>query len=124
MKKKAMVVPSPGIDILEISRVRTAARRYGHRFLNKIFTGRELRRLPKRNRTLYYALGFSFKEAIWKALPERLQKETGFTTIEIFWRGGRPSALVKGTKYPLLLTHVRQDDVVLAVAVLVSQENS
>ncbi len=55
-----------GVDILEISRIRTMVERWGQRFLDRVFTDTELRickEIPER-----LASRFAGKEAVMKAL--------------------------------------------------------
>ncbi len=108
---------SVGIDIVEYARFRSAGRKYGGRFLRRIFTERELRALPRRDRTLHYALGFSFKEAVWKALPPAAQKKNYFQEIEILWTQGTPALAIANyrTGYRLFFRRVGGDVLTLAV---------
>ena len=86
-----------GIDILEIPRIGKLLRRHRAHFVRRTFTDREIAAFPRR-RVLYYALGFSFKEALWKTLPPRVQKQTWFNDIEIVWRQNRPQVFLRGRK--------------------------
>lgn len=84
-----------GIDILERSRIGNAINKYGDRFVNKIFTKREIKSFPA-EKELYYSIGFSLKEAFWKTLPEQFQKKTYFDDIEIIWKNKKPEILLNG----------------------------
>ncbi|MCM8816777.1 MAG: 4'-phosphopantetheinyl transferase superfamily protein [Candidatus Omnitrophica bacterium] len=86
-----------GIDILERSRIEKAINRYGGKFLNKIFTTREIENLPT-NKLVYYSIGFSLKEAFWKTLPTKIQKKTFFNDIEIIWNKKKPEIFLNGKK--------------------------
>jgi len=55
-----------GVDIIEISRIRIISTRYGQRFLQRIYTKREL--IYCRNRAPQLATRFAAKEAVMKAL--------------------------------------------------------
>ena len=55
-----------GVDVVEISRIASAIRRHGDRFLERIYTCRELDYC--RGRTASLATRFAAKEAIAKAL--------------------------------------------------------
>ena len=55
-----------GVDIIEISRIRQAAARWGTRFLHRLFTGAELELY--RDKPYSLAARFAGKEAVIKAL--------------------------------------------------------
>ena len=70
-----MIVGS-GIDLCEVPRIQSAIARHGRRFIERVFTGREIAYAEsKANRYERYAARFAAKEAGMKALG------TG-------WRGG------------------------------------
>lgn len=86
-----------GIDIAEPARVQAAAERYGARFLERIFTPKEIAYCEsKRNKWERYAARFAAKEAAFKALG------TGWRGVR--WRevevhnlpGGRPTLELSG----------------------------
>jgi len=89
---------SAGVDVIEVGRIKKAIGRYGKRFLNRIFTEREMEDFPERDKYRYYAIGFSFKEAVWKALPEEVQNNVYFKDIEILWKNSTP--VLKIEKFP------------------------
>lgn len=65
-----------GVDIVEVSRIRTAIEGWGSHFLNKIFTDGEILYCKSRKNSYeHFAARFAAKEAVSKAL-------------EIGWRGG------------------------------------
>jgi holo-[acyl-carrier protein] synthase len=69
-----------GSDLIDIRRIDEAIRRYGDRFLDRIFTEVERQRCDRRaNRAESYARRFAAKEAMSKALG------TGFRR-GVFWR--------------------------------------
>lgn len=94
---------SVGIDLAEQTRFRQVGRKYGGRFLGRIFTEQEIKKWPGKNRDRYAALGFSFKEAAWKALPAKAQKKTGFKDIEILWRKNQPALKIRDLECEYLL---------------------
>lgn len=58
-----------GIDLVEIVRIRNAVRRWGDRFVTKVFVEEERAYCAKRARPwLHYAGRFAVKEAVAKAL--------------------------------------------------------
>ncbi|ADJ25553.1 holo-acyl-carrier-protein synthase [Dehalogenimonas lykanthroporepellens BL-DC-9] len=81
-----------GIDIIEISRVKEAATRWGDRFLERVFTAEELRRY--RHRPASLSARFAAKEAVVKALDIR---EMIYRDIEITADdSGRPTVTLYG----------------------------
>ncbi len=94
-----------GIDIVDLKRFRQVTEKYGFRFINRIFTDRELSHMPESDESLrLLCISFSFKEAVWKAMPEEMQKSFYFKDIEILWRRGKPSVALKGKTNPPGLT--------------------
>jgi len=62
------VPTSNGIDLIEISRIRAAVRRWGDHFLNRIFCPEEISYAGNhRNPYPHYAARFAAKEAVIKA---------------------------------------------------------
>ena len=58
-----------GIDSVSISRIAGLIDRYGHRFLEKIFTEDEIAEgLGRRDSAQYFAARFAAREAFFKAL--------------------------------------------------------
>lgn len=95
-----------GIDIIDIDRFRRAIERYGERFLKRVFTKKELATIPAKEKNLYLSISFSFKESIWKAMPEAMQKDFYFRDIEVLWKRRKPLAALKGkTDNPSLNLH-------------------
>ena len=63
-----MIVGS-GVDLCEVARIKSAIERYGRRFLERVWTDREIAYAdPKANRYERYAARFAAKEAGMKAL--------------------------------------------------------
>lgn len=74
-----------GVDIIEISRIKESVDKFKDRFLNKIFTFKELEYcLSKANKYQHLAARFAAKEAVAKALATGWNKEFGWKNIEIF----------------------------------------
>ncbi len=111
-----------GIDILEIERIKKALNRFGERFLERIFSRKEREAMPEKNTLLYYALGFSFKEAVWKALPEEMQKSTHFRDIAIYWREREPSLRIRNLTLPCSLSFSLDKGCVVTIAFLTAGE--
>ena len=83
-----------GVDIIEISRIRAAAERWGPRFLNRIFTPGEL--AYARARPPQLAARFASKEAVMKLLGTGV-RGVAWREIEVVrQRTGAPSVALHG----------------------------
>jgi holo-[acyl-carrier protein] synthase len=61
-----------GMDIVEIGRIEDLLRRFGSRFVQRVFTGDEIAYCEARSRRAqHYAVRFAAKEAFVKALGQR-----------------------------------------------------
>lgn len=92
-----MIVGS-GIDMAEIGRIQQAIERYGHRFLDRIYTPAEQAYcLRKRNSAESFAARFAAKEAGAKALGTGISRGVHWLEIEVVRQpGGRPSLQFHG----------------------------
>jgi holo-[acyl-carrier protein] synthase len=73
-----------GIDIIEIDRIKESVEKFGNRFLNKIYTKKELDYcLKKKYKYQHLAARFAAKEAVYKALATGWNEEVGWQNIEI-----------------------------------------
>lgn len=78
-----------GIDVVEVSRIKSSLDEFGERFLTRIFTEAEREYCLKQKRPeLHFAARFAAKEAIAKAFGTGIGKEVGWLDMEI---GRRPS---------------------------------
>lgn len=102
-----------GIDIVDISRMEGIMKRFGDRFLNKVFTDKELDYARKRMRIQESLAGrFAAKEAFIKAYGET----AGLKEIEVLQQGGKPYIEFRGRIYrEVSISHERA----YAVAVVV-----
>lgn len=82
-----------GVDIVEISRIQATVERYGERFLQRVYTKREIDRYAKRTNSL--AARWAAKEAVAKALGCGIG-EVGWTDIEILDEDGAPLVQLHG----------------------------
>ena len=66
-----------GTDIIEISRTRESIDSLGSRFINKVFTPREIEYCESKEKQKYqhYAARFAAKEAAFKAISESLNNK-------------------------------------------------
>lgn len=84
-----------GIDIIEVTRIQDAIEKEGERFLNKIYTQKEIDYCSNTGKMTYqhYAARFAAKEAIFKAISENisLNEENLWNKIEIYNnKNGKP----------------------------------
>jgi holo-[acyl-carrier protein] synthase len=87
-----------GIDIIEIERIKESIEKLGDRFLNKIYTKKELEYCnSKANKYQHYAARFAAKEAIYKAISSLYKEGIGWHEVEIFNEpNGMPSVKLFG----------------------------
>lgn len=85
-----------GIDIVKIQRIRNAVEKWGHRFLERIFTEKEIsycfsKRIPYPS----LAVRFAAKEALIKALNS--ETPVSFKDVEVInINSGKPLLKIKG----------------------------
>ena len=73
-----------GLDATDIPRIADTIARYGDRFLNRIFTEREVAySMRRRQPAIHFAGRFAAKEAILKALGTGWRGKIAWTDIEI-----------------------------------------
>ena len=87
-----MIVGS-GVDLCEVSRIKTAIERYGNRFLDRVYTEREIAYAQsKANLYERYAARFAAKEAGMKALGTGWRGGVGWRDFEVAnLPSGRPT---------------------------------
>lgn len=70
-----------GTDIIEIERIKKGVEKFGEKFLNEIYTKKEIEYCEQKNETKYehYAARFAAKEAIFKAISPYLQNKYDIT---------------------------------------------
>jgi holo-[acyl-carrier protein] synthase len=88
-----------GIDLVEVARIAAAIERYGERFLNRVFTPREIAYCQgKRRADSAFALRFAAKEAFSKALGVGLRRDgIRWREVEVVPNPmGKPEFLVSG----------------------------
>ncbi|MBF0505058.1 MAG: holo-ACP synthase [Candidatus Omnitrophica bacterium] len=112
------MVIGTGIDIVEISRIRSAVKKWGDHFLNRIFNPQEIaysnsHALPFQ----HFAGRFAAKEAIYKALGDRTIIWKDITIIND--DSGKPLCLLKklrsGTNIHISISHSKYYAVANAV---------
>lgn len=87
-----------GIDLAEVSRIRSAITRYGDRFVGRIYTEREVSYVERKaNRFERYAARFAAKEAAMKALGTGWRRGVVWKDFEVAnLPSGRPTLLLHG----------------------------
>ena len=86
------MIQSVGVDIVDIDRMTKVIHRWGDKFLKKILTPIEYNYCTdKAGQSASVAARFAVKEALYKALPENIQRSAGWLDIEIINdKSGRP----------------------------------
>lgn len=82
-----------GTDIIEIDRIKESIEDLGEKFLNKIYTSKEIEYCESKNKAKYqhYAARFAAKEAIFKAISELLNDK-----FEITWQNAEVENDISG----------------------------
>ena len=115
-----MTIIGTGLDATEIDRIEEAIKRYGDRFIRRVFTEGEIaycRR--KKDFAPSFAARFAAKEATMKALGTGQSQGVFWTGIEVVRHHGPPTiqfhggaakrfALIGGTGSLLTLTHSKE----------------
>jgi holo-[acyl-carrier protein] synthase len=89
---------SCGTDIIEIDRVKQSIEKYEEKFKTNIYTKKEVEYCEnhKTQRFQHYAARFAAKEAIFKAISKRLDKNYAWTDFEILNdENGKPEVNLK-----------------------------
>jgi holo-[acyl-carrier protein] synthase len=92
------MIVGTGIDIAEVPRIRLSIERFGLRFLERIYTTREMEYCDsKANRAERYAARFAAKEAAMKALGTGWNHGVRWRDCEVVrMPGGRPTIAFHG----------------------------
>lgn len=92
------MMESIGLDIIELERIATAYNRHGARFVRRILSDSESKRLDKRADKIAYLAGrFAAKEAVLKALGVVFSNGVFLNDIEITnLPDGRPYVTLAG----------------------------
>jgi len=93
-----------GIDIIEVSRIRTSYERFGERFLSRVLLDKEREYcLAQRNPHPFLAARFAAKEAISKAFGTGIGSALGWQDLEVAHRSsGEPYVILHGKARKLL----------------------
>lgn len=87
-----------GIDVVEVSRIRSSMDEFGEKFLQRVFTEKEREYCQKQKvPELHFAARFAAKEAISKAFGTGIGKDVGWLDMEITRRSsGEPEVSLSG----------------------------
>jgi holo-[acyl-carrier protein] synthase len=86
-----------GIDATDIPRVADVFKRYGDRFLRRVFTEEEIAYCTRRRNPVPHLAGrFAAKEACMKALGTGHSRGVLWKDIEVVRRGGPPQLRLHG----------------------------
>lgn len=117
-----------GTDIIEVERIKESIEKLGDKFLNRVFTEKEIKYCEDKKITKYehYAARFAAKEAIFKAISPLLDNKFSidWTDIEILNDDqGRPYAVMskenlKNINIDISLSHIKEYALATVVAVL------
>jgi len=115
-----------GVDLIELERIESVIQRYGNRFLERVFTARELAEVGENTASL--AARFAAKEAVAKALGTGIG-DVGWQEIEVLRGPARQPKLhlsgqaadlagkLRLNTWSLSLTHNQTQAIALVVAV-------
>lgn len=92
-----------GVDLVRIERIEKIIKRWGDRFVKRVFTDDEREFCLKRiSPYSAFALRFAAKEAFSKALGTGIKKGVAWRDIEVFhYEGGRPGLKLHGKSLTL-----------------------
>ena len=93
------MIVGTGIDIAEPDRIQRAAERFGRRFLERVFTPKEISYCEsKANKWERFAARFAAKEAAFKALGTGWRRGVKWVEVEVSNEpSGRPTLNLTGT---------------------------
>ena len=122
-----------GIDLASIDRIERVIKKWGDRFLDRVFTPDEKETCNKRNIPFSsYTLRFAAKEAFSKALGFGMRKGIKWKDIEVYnHKTGKPDLRLHGTaldtcnKVGIAGIHLSlSDDGTYGIAMVVLEKNS
>ncbi len=117
-----------GIDIVDLDRFQRIVEKWSDRFISRILTENERKFCIKRNNSLpSIAVRFAAKEALYKSIPESLQRHASWQDMEVTNdHSGRPGIRLfgklaeglKDRKIHISLSHSRKS----AIAMIIIEE--
>lgn len=107
-----------GTDIIEVDRIKNAIENFeGQKFLNKIYTEKEIQYCNSKgiNKYQHFAARFAAKEAVYKALADQTENNISLKNIEIQnMETGKPIVVINKNKIDniqnidISLSHVKE----------------
>ena len=117
-----------GNDIIEVERIKESIENLGNKFLNRVFTEKEIEYCESKNIMKYqlYAARFAAKEAVFKAISKLLENkfEIGWKDVEILNDiNGRPyvnilSKNIETVDIDISISHIK--DYAISTAIVVT----
>ena len=117
-----------GVDLAEVPRIREAITRHGRRFIDRIYTPREIEYVERKaNRFERYAARFAAKEAGMKAIGTGWRRGVRWKDFEVAnLPSGKPTLLLHGvaadiaarlqvSNIALSLTHTAQQGMAIVI---------
>lgn len=92
------MIVGTGVDLAEVHRIRAAIERHGTRFVERVFTPREIAYVERKaNRFERYAARFAAKEAAMKAIGTGWKRGVRWQDFEVTnLRSGKPALVFHG----------------------------
>jgi len=121
------VILGSGVDLCEVARIAAAIERYGRRFLERVFTAREIAYADgKANRFERYAARFAAKEAAMKALGtgwhgvawrdfEVANLPSGRPTLNFHGKAAEIAAKLGVERVSLSITHTKEQALAMVI---------
>lgn len=115
-----------GNDIIQIARIKRLYQRFGKRFLEKVFTEKEIEYCESKGAGKYnsYAARFAGKEAVFKAISDLLDNKYSiqWKDIEILNDdNGKPYVNLKNIKSNIEISLSHEKDYAIATAITISE---
>ncbi|UCF65018.1 MAG: holo-ACP synthase [bacterium] len=119
-----MAVYSIGVDLIEIERIENLLKKYGDKFLKRIFTDVEIEYCSKKQNKGSFAARFAAKEAVFKATGLGLGKGMTWKDVEVVNDSlGKPEVNLYGKTAELLaqktihlsLSHSKDSSIAMVV---------
>ncbi|MDQ7038722.1 MAG: holo-ACP synthase [Aquificota bacterium] len=115
-----------GVDVVKNSRIEDALKRFGDRFLSRVFTPREIDYcMSQKNTVPCLAARWACKEAVLKAFYQEFGILLRFKEIEVLGNSGKPAEVVirreevrdllRGRRIIVSLSHERDYSVAVAL---------
>jgi holo-[acyl-carrier protein] synthase len=97
------VILGTGVDLAEVARIRASIERYGERFVQRIYTEREIAYVERKaNKYERYAARFAAKEAGMKAIGTGWSNGVKWKDLEVAnLPSGRPTLMLHGAAWEI-----------------------